>query len=129
MHRRPAELSGGEQQRVAAARASGRDGRASFSPTNRREISTVAAGRALLDVLRLVVDELDQTVILVTHDVGSACIGDQVVVLNDGKLVAVVESPTIDVVSELVLHSVDAVSRVGAAVSMPAVAAPRRARA
>ncbi len=103
MRRRPAELSGGEQQRVAAARAL--VGRPSLvladEPTGNLD---GRSGRALLDVLRLVVDELDQTVILVTHDVGSACIGDQVVVLNDGKLVAVVESPTIDVVSELVLH-------------------------
>jgi putative ABC transport system ATP-binding protein len=103
LHRRPSELSGGEQQRVAAARALA--GRPSLvladEPTGNLDHRS---GRELLDVLRLAVDELEQTVILVTHDVAAACIGDRVVVLGDGKLVEIVDAPTIDALSRIALR-------------------------
>jgi putative ABC transport system ATP-binding protein len=103
LDRRPAELSGGEQQRVAAARAVA--GRPSLvladEPTGNLDHRS---GRELLDVLRLAVDELEQTVILVTHDVTAACVGDQVVVLGDGKLVEVVDTPTVDILHRIALR-------------------------
>jgi putative ABC transport system ATP-binding protein len=100
LHRRPAELSGGEQQRVAAARAlAGRPNLVlADEPTGNLD---ARSGRELLDILRLAVDDLEQTVILVTHDMAAACVGDQVVVLGDGKVVEVVEQPTIDIMSRL----------------------------
>jgi putative ABC transport system ATP-binding protein len=100
LHRRPAELSGGEQQRVAAARALA--GRPKLvladEPTGNLD---ARSGRELLGILRLAVDDLEQTVVLVTHDVVAACVGDQVVVLSDGKVVEVVDAPTVDIVSRL----------------------------
>jgi putative ABC transport system ATP-binding protein len=100
LHRRPGDLSGGEQQRVAAARALA--GRPSLvladEPTGNLD---ARSGGELLDILRNAVDDLEQTVIVVTHDVATACVGDRVVVLGDGKLVEVVESPTIEVVSRI----------------------------
>jgi putative ABC transport system ATP-binding protein len=86
LRRRPVELSGGEQQRVAAARALA--GRPAIvladEPTGNLD---TRAGRELLDILRLAVDELEQTVILVTHDPGAARVGDRIVTLGDGKIV------------------------------------------
>jgi putative ABC transport system ATP-binding protein len=100
LERRPAALSGGEQQRVAAARAFA--GRPKLvladEPTGNLD---ARSGRELLDILRLAVDDLGQTVILATHDVAAACVGDQVAVLSDGKLVEIVDAPTIDIVSRL----------------------------
>ena len=95
LDRRPFELSGGEQQRVAAARALA--GRPQVlladEPTGNLD---VAAGRGLLDILRMAADELEQTVILVTHDLAAACAGDRVVVLGDGRVVDVLDAPTVE---------------------------------
>ncbi|HEY3832551.1 MAG TPA: ABC transporter ATP-binding protein [Acidimicrobiia bacterium] len=95
LDRRPAELSGGEQQRVAAARALAGRPRLLLTdePTGNLD---VASGRGLLDILRMATDELGQTVILVTHDLAAACAGDTVVVLTDGRVVDVLEAPTVE---------------------------------
>ena len=53
-------------------------------------------GRELLDILRLAVDDLEQTVILVTHDLTAVCVGDRVVMLVDGKVAATVDAPTLE---------------------------------
>ena len=87
LDRRPVELSGGEQQRVLPRERWPADRRSS-SPTSPPEISTRGSGRELLDILRLAVDDLEQTVILVTHDLTAACVGDRVVMLADGKVAA-----------------------------------------
>jgi putative ABC transport system ATP-binding protein len=100
LHRRPIELSGGEQQRVAAARALA--GRPELiladEPTGNLD---AGAGRDLLDILRLAVDDMKQTVILVTHNVAAASTADHVVVLVDGKVIEVVDAPTVDDVNRL----------------------------
>jgi putative ABC transport system ATP-binding protein len=98
--RRPAELSGGEQQRVAAARAlAGRpDLVLADEPTGNLDARN---GRALLGILRVAVDELERTVILVTHDLASACLGDRAVVINDGRLVDTVAAPTFEHLTRL----------------------------
>jgi putative ABC transport system ATP-binding protein len=105
LHRRPAELSGGEQQRVAAARALA--GRPQLvladEPTGNLDVSS---GRELLDILRIATDELDQTVILVTHDLTTATVGDHVVLLVDGRVVAEVERPTITALQQLVSSAI-----------------------
>ncbi|HEY1740530.1 MAG TPA: ABC transporter ATP-binding protein [Acidimicrobiia bacterium] len=99
LDRRPAELSGGEQQRVAAARAlAGRPHvLLTDEPTGNLD---VASGRGLLDVLRMATDELGQTVVMVTHDLTAACTGDTVVVLGDGRVADVLEAPTVERLTE-----------------------------
>jgi putative ABC transport system ATP-binding protein len=95
----PAELSGGQQQRVAAARAliTRPDIVFGDEPTGALDTRT---GAELLRFLRRAVDELGQTVVLVTHDPVAASYADRVVFLADGKVVDELTGPTTDSVLE-----------------------------
>ena len=101
---RPSELSGGQQQRVAVARAliSRPDVVFADEPTGALDQK---AGTELLQFLRAVVDELGQTVVMVTHDPGAAAYADRVVFLVDGGIVEELATPTrgaiLDVMSRL----------------------------
>jgi putative ABC transport system ATP-binding protein len=90
---RPAELSGGQQQRVAVARAlAGRpDIVFADEPTGNLDSR---AGSEILGFLRRAVDDLGQTVVMVTHDPTSAAVADRAVFLADGRIVDDLESPT-----------------------------------
>jgi putative ABC transport system ATP-binding protein len=90
---RPAELSGGQQQRVAVARAlAGRpDIVFADEPTGNLDSRS---GAEILGFLRRAVDELGQTVVMVTHDPTSAAAADRAVFLADGRIVDDLESPT-----------------------------------
>ena len=89
-HHRPAELSGGEQQRVALARALMTRPTIVFAdePTGNLDSN---ASEVVLSMLRRSVDELGQTVALVTHDPAAAAYADRIVFLRDGQVVR--ESP------------------------------------
>ncbi|MEJ5997821.1 ABC transporter ATP-binding protein [Corynebacterium sp. H130] len=90
---RPSELSGGQQQRVAVARAliSRPDIIFGDEPTGNLDSNSSAE---VLSILRTSVDELGQTVVIVTHDPKAASYADRVVFLADGKLVEELQSPT-----------------------------------
>jgi putative ABC transport system ATP-binding protein len=97
---RPAELSGGEQQRVAIARALISRPAVVFAdePTGNLD-SRAEAG--VLDLLRESVDELGQTVIVVTHDPRVAARADRIVALVDGHVSHQGEVGSPDDVAEL----------------------------
>ena len=97
---RPSELSGGQQQRVAVARALVTRPDVVFAdePTGALDRK---AGLELLRFLRSVVDDLGQTVVMVTHDPGAAAYADRVVFLVDGKIVEQLASPTRERVLEI----------------------------
>ncbi|MFJ8039679.1 ABC transporter ATP-binding protein [Kitasatospora sp. NPDC096147] len=82
---RPGELSGGQQQRVALARAlvTGPEVLFADEPTGALDTGT---SREVLALLRRLVDEREQTTVLVTHDPVAAAIADTVVFLKDGRL-------------------------------------------
>jgi putative ABC transport system ATP-binding protein len=90
---RPSELSGGQQQRVAVGRALISKPEVVFAdePTGALDSK---AGANLLTFLRSVVDDLGQTVVMVTHDPGAASYADRVVFLVDGAIVEEMERPT-----------------------------------
>lgn len=90
---RPSELSGGEQQRVAASRALVTRPEVVFAdePTGNLDSRT---GAELLGFLRTSVRELGQTVVLVTHDPVAASYADRVVLLADGRLTGEIVEPT-----------------------------------
>lgn len=90
---RPAELSGGQQQRVAVARALASKPEIVFAdePTGNLDSKS---GAEVLGFLRKAVDELGQTIVMVTHDANAASYADRVVFLNDGKIVDELTSPT-----------------------------------
>jgi putative ABC transport system ATP-binding protein len=96
---RPSQLSGGQQQRVAVARAlvSRPDVVFGDEPTGALDSRT---GTELLRFLRSAVDDLGQTVVMVTHDPVAASYADRVVFLADGAVVDELRSPTRDSVLE-----------------------------
>jgi putative ABC transport system ATP-binding protein len=93
LRHRPAELSGGQQQRVAVGRAliSQPDVVFADEPTGALDSK---ASTELLQFLRSVVDDLGQTVLMVTHDPGAAAYADRVVFLVDGAIVQELPDPT-----------------------------------
>ncbi len=92
---RPAELSGGEQQRVAVARALVAKPEVVFADEPTGNLDSVA-GRQVLQLLRRAVDELGQTIVMVTHDPTAAAIADAVLFLADGQIVDRHEKPSVD---------------------------------
>lgn len=92
---RPAELSGGQQQRVAVARALVTRPQLVFGdePTGNLDRSS---GQELLLLLRRSVDELGQTIVMVTHDPAAAATADRVWFLDDGRVVDELAAPTVD---------------------------------
>jgi putative ABC transport system ATP-binding protein len=90
---RPSELSGGQQQRVAVARALANEPHIIFAdePTGNLDSKT---GHQILDFMRKAVDELGQTIVMVTHDPVAASIADRIIFLADGKVVDEMLDPT-----------------------------------
>ncbi|WP_205474185.1 ABC transporter ATP-binding protein [Nocardioides sp. SYSU D00038] len=84
--RRPPELSGGQQQRVAIARALHARPAVLFADEPTGALDR-ASGRAVLELMRGVVDDEAQTVVMVTHDPLAASYADEVLFLGDGLVV------------------------------------------
>jgi putative ABC transport system ATP-binding protein len=83
---RPAELSGGQQQRVAVARALISKPAVVFADEPTGNLDSKAS-EEVLRMLRQSVDELGQTVVMVTHDPEAASHADRLIVLRDGGVV------------------------------------------
>ncbi|WP_432925158.1 ABC transporter ATP-binding protein [Microbispora sp. CA-135349] len=81
---RPAELSGGERQRVAIARSLISRPAVLFADEPTGALDSVAS-RAVMELLRGLVDTRGQTVVMVTHDPAAAAYADRVVLLADGR--------------------------------------------
>ncbi|UFQ13901.1 MULTISPECIES: ABC transporter ATP-binding protein [Streptomyces] len=96
---RPAQLSGGQQQRVACARALAAKPELIFADEPTGNLDS-RAGLEVLGFLRDAVDQLGQTVVMVTHDPGAAAHSDLVLFLGDGRIVDDLERPTADAVLE-----------------------------
>jgi putative ABC transport system ATP-binding protein len=99
LRHRPAELSGGQQQRVAIARALAMRPEVIFcdEPTGALDTHTAAE---VLALLRSVVDEHGQTVVMVTHDPVAASYADRVMVLADGRIVHDTSQPGAERIAE-----------------------------
>ncbi|WP_282692863.1 ABC transporter ATP-binding protein [Streptomyces sp. CC208A] len=94
---RPTELSGGQQQRVAVARALAARPEIIFGDEPTGNLDS-RAGAEVLGFLRQSVDELGQTIVMVTHDPVAASYADRVLYLADGRIVDEMERPTADAV-------------------------------
>jgi putative ABC transport system ATP-binding protein len=98
MRQRPAELSGGQQQRVAIARALACRPRVVFADEPTGALDTRTA-KDILGLLRQTVDQMGQTVIMVTHDPLAASYADRVLFLADGHIVSELHRPSIDAIA------------------------------
>jgi putative ABC transport system ATP-binding protein len=83
-HHYPSQLSGGEQQRIAIARALANDPPLILAdePTGNLDTSN---GRHVLDLLLQVRRTRGATLVMVTHDANVAAIADERLVLRDGR--------------------------------------------
>ncbi|HEV2874444.1 MAG TPA: ABC transporter ATP-binding protein [Thermoleophilaceae bacterium] len=97
---RPAELSGGQQQRVAVARALISKPAVVFADEPTGNLDSKSS-EEVLRMLRQSVDELGQTVVMVTHDPEAAAYADRLIVLRDGLVVHDAAAGTADDVIEL----------------------------
>lgn len=81
MHHRPGQLSGGEQQRVAVARALAQSPRVVFAdePTGNLDYH---AGRAVIDLIMRLVQEQRSACLLVTHNLEWTEVSDRVIDLR-----------------------------------------------
>ena len=92
---KPNELSGGQQQRVAVSRALASKPNIIFAdePTGNLDSKT---GNEILDFMRLATTDLNQTIVMVTHDPVAASYSDRVIFLEDGRVVGEIIEPTAD---------------------------------
>jgi len=95
LHHRPNQLSGGQQQRVACARALITRPDVVFADEPTGALDSAASAQ-LLGLLRTSVDDLGQTVVMVTHEPAAAAYADSVLFLADGRLVDELSAPTAD---------------------------------
>jgi putative ABC transport system ATP-binding protein len=86
LHHRPAELSGGQQQRVALARALVSRPDVVFADEPTGNLDSRTSGE-ILELLRHSVEQMGQTIVMVTHDPHAATIADRILFLADGLIV------------------------------------------
>ncbi|GGQ17996.1 ABC transporter ATP-binding protein [Streptosporangium pseudovulgare] len=103
LRHRPAELSGGQQQRAAIVRALVARPDVVFAdePTGALDLRNAIR---VLDVLRGLVDELGQTVVMVTHDPAAAARAHDTLVMADGKVIDTLAAPTADELAVRLAH-------------------------
>ncbi len=99
LHHLPAELSGGQQQRVAVARALASRPEIIFvdEPTGNLDSHF---GAEVLAFMRKAVDDMNQTIVMATHDPTAASYADRIVFLANGKIVDEMYEPTAEKVLE-----------------------------
>ncbi len=87
MNHKPAELSGGEQQRVAVARALANDPDIILAdePTGNLDSENSEAVHKILIDLR---DKMGKTFVIVTHNPGLVSLADRVYEMKDGKIIS-----------------------------------------
>ena len=90
MKHKPNEMSGGQQQRVGVARALVLDPEIIFAdePTGNLDSNTSAE---VLKLMRKIVQEKNQTLVMVTHDNHLASFADRIFHIIDGKIVKIEE--------------------------------------
>ena len=93
LRHRPSELSGGQQQRVAVARALASRPDIIFADEPTGNLDS-RAGSEILAFMGRAVDELGQTIVMVTHDPVAAAYAGRVVCLADGRIVDEMADPS-----------------------------------
>ena len=87
LHHKPNELSGGEQQRVAVARALMNNPKVIFADEPSGNLDTENANELHHLFLKLR-DDFGQTFVIVTHNEELAAMADRVIKMKDGKIIS-----------------------------------------
>ena len=90
---RPNELSGGQQQRVAAARAMASKPEVIFADEPSGNLDSKSS-KELLVFMKSIVEDLNQTIVMVTHDPYAASFAERVIMLKDGEIANDLDNPT-----------------------------------
>ena len=90
---RPNELSGGQQQRVAAARAMASKPEVIFADEPSGNLDSKSS-KELLVFMKSIVEDLNQTIVMVTHDPYAASYAQRVIMLKDGEIANDLDSPS-----------------------------------
>lgn len=98
----PYQLSGGQQQRVAIARALITKPKLVFADEPTGNLDSVSSAE-VLGFLKRSVNELGQTIVMVTHDAVAASYADRAIVFADGQIVADEANPTAETMNELLM--------------------------
>jgi len=85
LYHRPHELSGGEQQRVAVARALVNKPKILFADEPCANLDTESS-RHILELFGKLNEELDQTIVMVTHEEWHKKYADRIIYLKDGLI-------------------------------------------
>ena len=93
LRHKPSELSGGQQQRVACARALASRPAIVFADEPTGNLDS-RSGSEVLGLLKNAVQEMGQTIVMVTHDPAAAAYAERVVFLADGAIVDELRAPT-----------------------------------
>jgi putative ABC transport system ATP-binding protein len=89
-HHKPDQLSGGEQQRVAIARALVTEPTIVLADEPTGNLDSTS-GKVIMELLRKSCDELDQSIVVVSHDPKAAAYADAIVFLGDGRIIGRLE--------------------------------------
>ena len=90
---RPNELSGGQQQRVAAARAMASKPEVIFADEPSGNLDSKSS-KELLVFMKSIVEDLNQTIVMVPHDPYAASYAERVIMLKDGEIANDLDNPT-----------------------------------
>ena len=90
---RPNELSGGQQQRVAAARAMASKPEVIFADEPSGNLDSKSS-KELLVFMKSIVEDLNQTIVMVTHDPYAASYAQRVIMLKDGEIANDLDNPS-----------------------------------
>ena len=90
---RPNELSGGQQQRVAAARAMASKPEVIFADEPSGNLDSKSS-KELLVFMKSIVEDLNQTIVMVTHDPYAASYAQRVIMLKDGEISNDLDNPS-----------------------------------
>ena len=102
LDKNPYQMSGGQQQRVAIARALITKPKLVFADEPTGNLDSVSSAE-VLGFLKRSVNELGQTIVMVTHDAVAASYADRAIVFADGQIVADEANPTAETMNDLLM--------------------------